>query len=42
MQKGAWHVPGDIVEHRGRKAAEVVGPGARAESVREGRAEQPC
>jgi len=34
MQRGALHVPGDKVDHRGRKAAEVIGPGAGAESVR--------
>lgn len=34
VQKGALHVPGDEVDHRGRKAAEVIGPGAGAESVR--------
>lgn len=34
MPKGAMHVSGDKVDHRGRKAAEVIGPGAGVESVR--------
>lgn len=38
MQKGALHI--DQVDRR--NAAEVIGPGAEAESVRQGRAEQPC
>lgn len=42
MQKEVMHIPRDTVDHRDRKAAEMIGPGVGAESVRYGRAEHPC
>lgn len=34
MQKEVMHVTRDKVDHRDRKAEEVIGPGVGAESVR--------